>query len=206
LTQQHQASGEDGFSLVEVLVGLMLTSVLVAALALLGAQFKAYLDANDRLEQLLELHAVARKIAEVIEQAEALPVQRNNREQDLFLSGQPDSVAFVATLKLGVDVSGLRDVEIVSDLHRGLVMKTRYHRPGKPDNAEPVLKTYDMMNGDASVQFQYDDLGADRDAPSWADKWDHPARLPRGIQIVVTRKTRDGEVLSASAFAALWAQ
>lgn len=195
---------DDGFSLVEVLVGLMLTSVLLAALVILGGQFRSYLNANDRIEQLMELHAVARKIAEIIEQAEALPVTRNDAGQDQFLHGQADRIAFVATLKLGVYRAGFRDVAFLRDPQKGLVMETRFHRPTKPKDADPSPKLIELLNGEVSVQFQYLTRGTDTDPAEWLTYWDIPAQLPDAVQVQVTKTTPDGKSISASAYATLW--
>lgn len=195
---------DEGFSLVEVLVGLMLTSVLLATLAILGSQFRSYLDANNRIEQTTELHAVARRIVEIIEQAEAIPVTRNDAGQDQFIKGQADRIAFVATPKLGANRSGFRDVVILQVPQKGLVMEARFHRLTKPIGAVSLPKVIELLNDEVSVQFQYFTKGTGADPAKWLAHWEVPAQLPDAVQVQVTKTTQGGKSITASAYATLW--
>lgn len=198
--------GDAGFTLVEVLVGLMLTSVLVAALATLGSQFRTFLNANDRVEQSVELNAVARKIANVIEQAEALPIARNENGQDVFLAGNPDTIAFVATLKLGFRRSGFRRVKISAPAPGRLVMETGFQRPGEHRKENPKPTVTDLTAGDVAIRFRFLDLTPEQGQIRWTDSWQSPARLPRGVLVELTKRQAAGQIMAASAFAELWDQ
>lgn len=199
-------TSDEGFTLVEVLLGLMLTAILVASLATLASQFRTFLNVSDRIERSVELNKVARKVAEIVEQAERLPIIRNEDNQDVFLAGQSNTIAFVATLKTGLQLSRFRDIRILTNDMEHLVIEVSYRRPVAADHPKPTPDIIELMAGNIDVNFRYLDFAAPSKQDRWTDNWNRTAKLPRAVQIKLTKKLSDGRSFEAVAIAQIFAE
>lgn len=176
--------GEAGFTLVEVLVTLaliaMLSTIMVGAIGQL-AQLSAASRKNDAQ---VEMDALAAYLAQVITDAQALPLLDQAADERIFLQGSPTGLRFVSVARLGTNQRGLREIDISVEGEtdrKTLLQETYPRRFGRSEDLRGNAVT--LADDLASVNFEYREMsGTDR----WSDRWVATDQLPAAIQVRIS--------------------
>ncbi|NTG76228.1 prepilin-type N-terminal cleavage/methylation domain-containing protein [Agrobacterium rhizogenes] len=192
--------GEDGFTLIEVLVTLALVAALSMIILAMVSQFRAITMARERNDAIIEVEALAGFVEEAVRDARPFPLIQDGPQRHPMMIGGPDRLAFVAVSRIGSRQYGLRDVSIF--LERGadrqndsrLIQSLRPRRAGEQIQTEAVeLARIDEL------QFRYWTQGDASQAPAggaWRSEWTQTDRLPASVGITVSI-TRSGHKVSA---------
>jgi general secretion pathway protein J len=173
--------GDAGFTLVEALVAVLLTSMIMAALAAVTAQWMPGWERGiGRLQRIDTLAAGLDRLTGDIAAAEIVSA-KGDKAPPLF-DGRELSLVFVRPTLNPNSTGGLEIVRLAqtSD-ERGpvLVRSTKPFAPGAGDTdaiafANPVA----MLRGPYSISFSY--AGFDR---IWHDTWRQQPILPRAVRV-----------------------
>ena len=186
--------GEKGFTLLELLIGLVLLGLILTLLfggLRLGA--RSWDSGDKRADESSQLRSIQGFIRRELSQVFPL---RWKKEVDARLAfvGTSDAVKFVAPLPGQVSGGGLYLLGLElepSEESQRLIMKR--------EPSDPAAKDFSgLENGEKSVLAEHIEtmsiayFGAltTTAEPAWQDKWDDPLRLPQLIRIQV--KLHDG--------------
>jgi len=186
-----------GFSLVEVLVAMVLTGLVMGALALVSAQWlPQWRRGFTRVEAAEQMALALDRVAADLAAAENVPTAAP-RNRPLF-RGTPSAVIFVRTA-LGPNVRpGLEVVELFRPAGGGLARRSAAYVPMKGDDALPAFGApVALLRAGLTVTFSF----AGRDG-QWVDEWVDFDEFPRGVRAVV-RDARTGRTLEASTAVAI---
>lgn len=188
--------GEEGFSLVEVLVVLALVSALAASLALASSQFGQLLRADRQTEARLALRQTVRHITQLLEQVEDIPILTPSDREPVRngMLGKRNEARFVAVARRGALLQGLRDItfRVEGGGGRGVLvqlMAPRRLEPPPPQNFERI----ELGNTIEELTFAYFGLQGESRTPRWYDEWMNIEALP--IAISVRLKVRQGDAV-----------
>lgn len=180
-------SGSDGFTLLEVLVALALTSLVLAALpstlrlANAGLRQANAALATDEVDRALDL--IEQKLGG------AIPLFQHSSDGllNIAFTGTAQSVSFVAPL-LHASNSGLfrYTLSSTSTAERdGDVVLTL--QPYQPDHTDvPVVEQRILRRG-ASLSFRYLRPSAGTDGPQWANSWTVRDTLPKSVMLTLSQ-------------------
>jgi general secretion pathway protein J len=104
--------GIEGFTLVEMLVALSLTSLLAALLTGVIPQLRMLQRLSADNDADMTVQAVANYIADEIAVARRLPILPQHSNSRMALKGTPASISFVGVTRTGSDRFALRDISI----------------------------------------------------------------------------------------------
>lgn len=173
-----------GFTLVEALVAILLTSVIMAALAAVTAEWMPGWERGiGRLQRIDTLAAGLDRLADDIAAAEIVSTQ-GAKAPPLF-DGRELSLVFVRPTLNPNSTGGLEIVRIVQTSDdRGPIL-VRSTIPFTPDaayagegDAIAFANPVAMLRGPYSISFSY--AGVDR---IWHDTWRQQVTLPRAVRI-----------------------
>lgn len=189
--------GIGGFTLLEMLIGLVLLglilSILFSALRLGAASWDS---AESKLASVAERELAIRALRRELALALPVPHRAEDEGGEVFFAGYPDRFAWITPFPAhrGGGLYELR-LEIGSTDHGdGLVLKYRPHHPNNADReggrgSESVL----LIEGVASLRVQYYGAvneGFDRE---WSEEWSADQRLPELIRIEFPHRTAASE-------------
>ena len=189
------ARHQHGFSLVEVLVALSLTSLLLTSLySAFGAVARTNTTASKVQRGTQDQRLVSRALHALIANAVPLTEPRNDRAHVLF-EGDRSSVRFVTHLPAHAGGGGLYFAEIRAEGEfrgerlRPLTLRFRAAWPTVPfdvPSTETEWSNEVLLEDVESVELEYFGSDDDRRAPSWRYSWQSRERLPKLVRIVVT--------------------
>jgi len=196
LRHRRSLSGEEGFTLIEVLVTLALMAMLTTIMSGAIGQLRNLSSASHRNDANVELEAILAYLDRMISSAQTLPLMAGSDR--LLFTGTGNNLQFVAVARLGVRGQGLRDVS-VSFIDEGdskrlvqAVTPRRFDR-GQAEQIQVVL----AENLEA-VTFEYRSWGRGKEPnSSWLGEWNAPGLLPSAIRVKVTA-TRFGKRIENS--------
>jgi general secretion pathway protein J len=182
-----QRRAEQGFTLLEILVGLLVSVLimtgLTAAMRSVNRGWQATVNALERQDLFSNgLSIVAGDLARVERMANA----PENAERFLFLGG-PTEAIFLLSERQASNRNGLYWVRLFvrsDDTRTDLVrmrapFESRNQDLGSVDWQDPVI----LLGGRTSINFAYRaPLGG---FPAWTPSWDIPNRLPEQIRVSV---------------------
>lgn len=189
-----------GFSLVEVLVALVLVSVMAVSMSVMTGQFRQLIYNTDRSGEKTALQAAVRYIAKQLEQAEAIPVNLQHEGPSLYISGEPEKIRFVTVMRLGVESEGFRNLEFGLNNRGELVQVISLRRKAGETNSSSSVQSV-ILEGAHVLEFGYFGEPFDATAPAWNNDWSVANRLPQAISVKVTKASKNGQSLTASAIA-----
>lgn len=191
---------ENGFTLIEVLVALILLALVLALLAE-GLRFaRATWDATARLDELAGSDAAETFLRARL--AEALPLYepRKAGTVGLLFHGARDALSFVAPAPNGPAGGGLyRYVLEVAPAsgRRVLVVKVApYLASQGTTDAEGAPQQRELIRNITSVEFRYFGRSAIGAEPGWKADWTRTDALPELVEITVARDDSEGGPLS----------
>jgi general secretion pathway protein J len=197
VSRRHQRSAL-GFTLIEALLSVALMGIVLAALALLTAQWFPNWNRGFRRVQQTELIGLGLERA-VADLSAAEFVSPNGKTKHPLFEGSELSVIFVRSA-LGPNTAPGLDIVRLSETptERGLALvRTRAKfttlEPGAQVGSQvafsdPVVLT----QGPFRLSFSY--AGADR---AWQPVWHDATQLPRAVRLIV-RSTATGQIVMVS--------
>jgi prepilin-type N-terminal cleavage/methylation domain-containing protein len=185
---------QHGFSLVEAIVALSVTSLLLAGLySVFGVVARTNTSAaivqRDTEDRRLAMNALRTLIANAV----PLTERRNERALVLF-EGDRTSVRFVTHLPAHAGGGGLQFVEIRTEdqwpgeRRRSLTLKFRAASPSVPFDTPRTDQNWSserLLEDVERVELEYFGSDDDRSAPSWRDSWRAGESLPKLIRVSV---------------------
>ncbi|EJK87849.1 type II secretion system protein J, partial [Rhizobium sp. AP16] len=93
--------GEDGFTLIEVLVTLALVAALSMIILAMVSQFRAITMAREKNDAIIEVEALAGFVEEAVRDARPFPLIQDGPQRHPMMIGGPDRLAFVAVSRIG---------------------------------------------------------------------------------------------------------
>lgn len=201
LPRCHMRSAMAGFTLVEALAAMVLTVLVLTALATITGQWLPNWSRGFSRVQRSELLALALdRIVADLGAAEFVPSNRGT-QQPLF-EGTENSVTFVRSslgpnTRLGLDIVTIRES---SDRQGPILVRSRtMFAPGVPSQhllSDPVV----LLRAPYRVSFSY----AGRDGV-WRGSWLDANALPRAVRLLV-RDSATGKTLPVSTAALIHTQ
>ena len=186
---------QHGFSLVEAIVALSLTSLLLASLySAFGAVGRTNATASSVQRDTQDRRLALNALRALIENTVPLTERRNDRTQ-VLLEGDRSSVRFVTHLPAHAGGCGLQFVEIGTEdelrgeRRRTLTLRFRAAWPDVPFDAPATDEGWSselLLEDVERVDLEYFGSDDDRSAPSWRDSWQASESLPKLIRLSVT--------------------
>jgi len=183
VTQQRPTGGENGFTLLEVLVALVVLGMLVIGLSQGVRTGLALRQAQvHRLDATAELDSAMRLLRTVLSRLPAAPGGRVlGAKSDSAFKGDPGEVRFLGTLPTGLGAT--RRAEMTLHLRNGrliLSWSPRLHeQPLKPP--QPATDT-ELLHGVARLDLAYWGPGPGNEPAGWRSSWDE-ADMPQLIRV-----------------------
>jgi prepilin-type N-terminal cleavage/methylation domain-containing protein len=182
---------DDGFTLIEALVGLVLLGLIMA---LIGVALRFSGSALERAT-VADRGASFAAVRGFLEQrlAEAIPVfgQDASGRVRIAFAGRADALSFVAPLERGPAGPGLYRFDLEEDRSAGtdrvtLRLAMRLHHAsagaGAATTAEPAEERA-LIGGLAGVRFRYFGWPQGRGAPVWQESWERPEAMPELVEL-----------------------
>lgn len=182
--------GAQGFTLVELLVGLSLLG-LISLLLFGGLRFglRTWEAGGTRLAQANEIEAVQSLLRRELAEAQPVAVGPQEQEPPILFQGKSEALIFVAPLPAHRGVGGGHVFSLAAEGDRGnaqLMLRWHLFRPDVP-----VLPPFDpkdssvLLSGIDSVVLGYFGQPAPEAPPRWLDRWDGALGLPELVRIRV---------------------
>lgn len=195
--RRRAAAGEDGFTLIEVLVATLLMTMILAALATVTAQWLPNWNRGVARVQRAERLAIGleRALAD-LSVAEMIPLNGDSRKP--LFEGSELSVMFVRTAvgpntRPGLEI--IRLIEKADDQGLALVRERASFNPMPSDAQIRFADQVVLVRAPYRVTFAY--AGPDQ---VWQSNWRDQMQLPNMIRVTV-RNSVTGQVLNVSSAA-----
>ena len=176
-----------GFTLLELLIGMTLVGFILALLfAGLNLGTRSWEAGEQRVVTSSRQAVVVDFIRRILEQTEPLHWQVD-KEDRLAFAGEAESLRFVGTLAMHGGATGrhLIAIDLASgEIGRDMVMRWRLSNPREPgfgpvEQAEPKV----LVKAISGMTLAYFGAEADTDEPTWHDQWLNQKNLPELIRL-----------------------
>lgn len=177
-------SAEQGFTLVELLVSLLIFGMLASAgVALLSFSVRAQAIAGQRLEEIGDFRRMSALLtSDLAQAAPRLWRDENGNVKPAFIGGtgqgEPMSIAFVRRGWENVDSSNRSSLQKVQyRLNRGRLERIAYRFV----DGAPPMSPVTLLEGVRSLRLRYRGPRGE-----WRDRWDptRPTDMPRAVEMV----------------------
>jgi general secretion pathway protein J len=189
---------EAGFTLLEMLVGLVLFSLTATLLTASLRAGRTALNAISRTSATIPVATSQGYLRQAVAQARPLPRNAALGSSTQNFSGTPQSMAFTTAFAPQGQFEGLYRVEIgvaareqraVSDLNLAQVI---WRPPADGSNPPALVRRATQLIGNvASVNFAFYGDMDDNAGASWHDSWLHPVKMPSLVALDVTFAAND---------------
>jgi prepilin-type N-terminal cleavage/methylation domain-containing protein len=208
--QRAKGETEQGFTLVEILVVLAVSSLMAGMIIVMTSQFRNIVAIDRSLSEQAALQKTANYMATLIEQAEALPLDLNSILNLGLNSGSPfqslespgNAVRFLAVNNRQTTTPSLFEYSFtIEETGEGQeLIETRKARRLNVDSALPA-KTVLLENVRAlSFQF-FQNTSSNSSEQVWKKTWQDTAGLPALVEIRIEKQQKSGAILQAIAMA-----
>jgi len=178
-------TGEDGFTLVEVLLALCLTALISALMTTALTQLRPIQVASNATEAENELAAVGYYLESLLSNTRRLIFLDASPDKKDIFSGAPDKVRFVSIARTSATRSSLREVEISARAtKRGfdIIQSNRPRRLFSEVQWEEFILIRDLQ----SVRFEYLDVSRGGQLAKWRTDWPNGQALPQAVKLTLT--------------------
>lgn len=189
MPQPSTSTRDDGFTLIETLVSIMLVALVVAFLPGLLQLGTRAIESRTRLDTISAAGPARQFIAQQLASATAVLQRRPDGRLQLAFTGAGDALAFVAPASLGAQQTGVQDYSIALDASgagagnrvRSLSISMRpYSLQGDTPATNAVL-----MRDVTTLSFRYFGRRSGEDGASWHDEWIGERVLPQLVEMRV---------------------
>lgn len=188
---RKSSPGTEGFTLVEVLVALSVTSILFATMSGMISQFRRLQAVEQKQLATMEVEALENYLRRTIQSALPTPLSLAGGQRVLF-DGSSTGLRFVGIVRGGVGSYRLADVSISYDEDAGMLAQKNMPRRARTigtDAKEGEL----LSSGVESLSFSYGSGSASGNRIAWVGDWQTPGKLP--VAIKITGVVRRGDAL-----------
>ncbi|MES4993808.1 type II secretion system protein GspJ [Agrobacterium radiobacter] len=178
-------TGEDGFTIVEMLLALSLTALISALMAIALIQLRPIQVVTDATEADIELAAVGHYLDSLLSNTRRFVFLDANPDKRIIFSGTSDKVRFVSIARTGAARSSLREVEIsarATEKGFDIIQANLPRRLFAGTQWEEFIVARDLQ----SVRFEYLDAGRDGQLAKWRTDWPDGQALPRAVRLTLT--------------------
>lgn len=181
----NACSGEDGFSLVEMLVALAILGMIGTLMSSFAVQLRQLDNRSKAMAFDNELNVVLDHVVKIVASAVSQPFQIISGQPSRVFTGRSDWVRFVANSRVSSSNRGLRDIEISatrkSDESVQLLQKNAFLSPSSEETllAEDPVILFDDFN---ELNFQF----ANGPELEWTDRWEKSDQLPFSVKVTVS--------------------
>lgn len=192
--KREQEIGEEGFTLVELLVAISLLAILSGLFVNTVVLSKQMASVSDRFLAARELDAVENYLRRDLRQAFKLfQLDPQAKAHQLVFRGAPDRLELVLPANVDVEYGGLRYVTFLTEanVEGGSRLITRRHPGGTSVQSTKPAKTSEVVLLEAVSKISLRYFGAqlvnDRRTTGWFDAWDAIDQLPQLVEFNISR-------------------
>ncbi|MER9843847.1 general secretion pathway protein GspJ [Mesorhizobium australicum] len=189
--------GDEGFALIDVLVGLAMVGVITSLMMVFLGQARTITRIDNAAQMQMEVDAATRFLEATMSNAQPLPLPQADPDDANYFIGQANEVRFNGILAIGFKVSALRDITILLG-EGGHLFVVEKPRRGANAKAAPKAENVPLIGGVSGVAFEY----LDGSKGSWSKVWRISRRMPFAVRFQIS-VVRDGFVYSSNGFARL---
>lgn len=175
---------QEGFTIVEMLLVLSLTSLIAALITTSLMQLRPVLAFTSTTEVKNELAAASFYLESVVSRARQLVLIGETQGQRRTFVGATNNLNFVSVARTGAETSSLREVEIVAvEAGNGtnLVQRTQPRRLFSRAPSEEYIIVRDLT----MARFEYLDKGDEGQSSRWRSDWSDIKTLPRAVRVTL---------------------
>lgn len=190
LSVNYLRPGQQGFTLVELIIGLTLTVVIVTALfSGLRLAARVWEKQSTQSEQVNGTRLARDWLRRYLAQAHPIVIEEQPGEPAIAFAGAGDYMRFVAPLPAHLGGGGLDWITLSildQDGHRQLVVEHQlFHPEPLQTNADPQGERRVLLDELADARFAFYGAQEPEDPPAWHDYWNDAQALPTRIAVLV---------------------
>jgi general secretion pathway protein J len=195
----RRSRAQDGFTLIEVLVSLVLLALVLALLSGAVRFARGTWDAAARLDREAGYDVAGNFLRAHLAEAMPLFEQTEGGAVRVAFDGSSEALSFVAPTQNGPAGAGLYRFALQAGSggspdtsSRALMVKvTPYQPKAREQPAENPSEAHVLVENIKALAIRYFGRGQLRAAPAWHEAWPRKDALPDLIELTVTR--RDGD-------------
>jgi prepilin-type N-terminal cleavage/methylation domain-containing protein len=199
--------GDQGFTLVEMLVVLAITGLMSGLMLVLMGQFRSIIRADSLISEQSVLQKTVNHIAMQVEQAQALPLELNQDSPFKFIESQGNALRFLAVSHLQDSHSGLFEYSYGIENSNGMAELVEKRRPRRNNTKNTEIKKTVLLDNTDSLSFSFLQTASTNVIlqknvkPNWLMSWQNEPSLPIVIKIKIEKKPKSGNKIQATAIA-----
>jgi general secretion pathway protein J len=181
--------GDDGFTLIEMLVAVALLSIMMVLLIGAIGNARVALAFVERANVVTPVYSAQNYLRSALLQARAKQRGLDSNDREIGFLGDAQNMTFTTSFAPNGQFGGLYQVRIGLERSAGgqsyeLIVTQALDRPASNDEraAVPKLRAVLIENVEA-VAFSYFGPKEDKPAPEWLDGWSQTYRLPALVSI-----------------------
>jgi general secretion pathway protein J len=188
---------DSGFSLMEMLVGLVLLSLTAMLLTASLRSGRAALNAISRIHAATPVAATQGYLRQALAQARSMPRNNAVNGSDASFAGNAQSVVFTTSFAPQGQYEGLYRVEIAlaAAAQRGTFDLNLVQVVWRPPNDTPlpplVSRSSPLINGVTGASFAFYGDMDDNAGAVWRSNWAHPVKMPTLVALDVSFAAND---------------
>lgn len=174
---------DEGFSLIEVLISLMIVSILSGTILGISTRFRNIRELTVQSTDKNEVSALETYLRTIIGNAKLLPLVETGFSDPKYMVGNETSIKFVAEMKQGAFSKGLFDVAIYVDTQSSTLFQTLKFRRFKSSAEIDEIKI-PIYEGAQNFKFYYAKIDKDQNTIMWTRKWNSSLSLPLSVRLI----------------------
>jgi general secretion pathway protein J len=186
--------GEDGFTLIEVLVSLVLLALVLGLLSGVVRFARGTWDAATRLDREAGYDIAASFLRARLGEALPLFERTDTGAMRVAFSGSSDGLKFVTASQNGPAGAGLYSLALeaapVNNANQALLVRLAPYQPR--GSIDTPLEDHVLAENVKSVAFRYFGRKDRRIPPAWQDIWSRTDALPEMVEMTINYADRRG--------------
>ncbi len=172
-----------GFTLIEVLIGLTLLSVMLTLLfSVLSICAQSWEAGEQKLAEVNEIATVNNFFRQYLSQARAMPDEFSDDKKQLAFDGQSKQVQFVSAFSASAGKSGLQLIKIHLHGQHGEQALQVSIKPLFQEQEDNAWLDVNLLNRVSAFKLAY--LGSDLDE-GWQNSWQDQTEMPALIKVEI---------------------